>query len=293
MAEALESLRADRGEEEGRLVEGLAKGVRGGRPLSAVMAEVPWIPRDHVIHVRIGETMGRLDLMLGRLIARLDQRRAAWKELVRRASYPVLLIFMAAVLLPSSLLVVGSAGTYFAIVSAVLLPALAAYVLVRKWSSVFPPGSPARARMERVLAATPLLDASLGEVLGSLGLLVEAGLPIGESIDLAAQVSRWDTLRPQILSMGERIRSGSTFAEALGECPEFLRRRAIVSRIAVGETAGRLDAALREAGRALEERAFDRTIAALRILPLILIPIVGIAVLWVAVKTFSGIYGGF
>jgi type IV pilus assembly protein PilC len=271
----------------------LGEAVRSGKTLSEALARFPWIPEEHVAYLRIGETTGRLDLLLGKIVARLDARREMRRELMTRAAYPITLVVAATVLLPLPLVVLGSIGTYFAIVLSCVLPLGLIGLLIVKGRSLFPPGSAARPAIERALLGAPGLgavlgDASLGRALGCLGTLLEAGASLSESLELSARVSGWQDFRVELRSVDPRIRSGRTLSEALAECAAFRERQGVIARIGTGEKAGRVGEALLRSGEDLEERAFRKTITAIRIVPFILIPLVGAVILLAALRVYSG-----
>jgi len=274
----------------------LGEAVRSGATLSEALATLPRVPEEHVAYVRIGEATGRIDLLLGRIIARLDARRRMRQELVTRAAYPIAIFLMASIVLPIPLLILGSTGTYLAIVLSGIGPLALIALLIAKGRAIVPPGSPARPGIEHALLGAPGLgrvlgDASLGRSLVCLGTLIEAGAPLNESLELSARVSGWETLRADLRSVDARIRSGRTLSEALASCRAFHERQGVIARIATGEKAGRLDEALLRTGEELEERAFAKTIAAVRIIPFILLPLVGGFILFAALKVLSGAYG--
>ena len=275
----------------------LGEAVRSGATLSEALAALPRVPEEHVAYVRIGEATGRIDILLGRIIARLDARRQMRQELLSRAAYPIAIFLVASIVLPIPLLILGSTGTYLATVLSSIGPLALIALLIGKGRALVPPGSPARPGIERALLGAPGLgrvlgDASLGRSLVCLGTLLEAGAPLSESLDLSARVSGWETLRADLRSVDARIRSGRTLSEALASCHAFHERQGVIARIATGEKAGRLDEALLRVGQDLEERAFTKTIAAVRIIPFLLLPLVGAFILFAGLKVLSGAYGG-
>ncbi len=295
--EALDSLAREKRGARADLARRLLDRVRGGSSLADAMAGSSQIPEEHAAMIEAGERSGTLERVLARIVERLDRRRELLERVLPKIGYPAGLLVMAVALLPLYLIFLGKGWMYVAIQVGFFGPLLALAFLVWRGASIFGLDSPSRAALERFVVRIPglgaiALDLAAGKAFGILGLLLEAGVSLGESLPLVARVSRWKTLSRGFSALEPRIRAGKSLAEALEADPVFRTRPAWITRAVVGEKAGTLDRSFRELGEGLEDGAWRRVGSGLRLLPFLLIPLVGAFVLWQALKVVSGVYGG-
>jgi type II secretory pathway component PulF len=298
IAQALATVGDGRPGKSGKLAVRLSARLRAGDTLAEALRACGREARpEHIALVAAGERSGTLDHVLGIVVEDMDRRREARRELWKRAAYPLLLFVLAVVLPPLYLLVLGQAGSYLLTVGAVFLPIALIALVVWKGPSLAPHGSGRRASLERALLAVPwagdlLLERAMGRAFRLLGILHEAGLPLGEAIDHAATAAGLDTVRAELLRVEPRLRAGRSLAQALGESPVLGARPAWTARIAVGEKAGSLEKAFGELGETLEERVHRRLRQVLFVLPVLALLAAGGVIFVRAVKVFTGLLGG-
>ncbi|MFW5857083.1 MAG: type II secretion system F family protein [Planctomycetota bacterium] len=110
-----------------------------------------------------------------------------------------------------------------------------------------------------------------------LGTLLRSGVPLAQGIDILSRQSRGQTQERILLDLAERIRSGSSLAEALeGHVDRF--DRFYIQMVRAGEESGRLDEMLqRLAGYLKERHELNAKISAAMTYPAFMV-VVGLAV---------------
>ncbi|MBI4601987.1 MAG: type II secretion system F family protein [Planctomycetes bacterium] len=280
---ALEALGREKAGRRADLAQALRTRVEGGATLAEAMACLPrTVPEEHVSVVRAGECSGTLDRVLRRLVERLDRRRELASGLIARAAYPAGIAVAAAVLLPLYLIVLGEVWTYASIQIAFF--GSVALVGVLAWKGSL---------LHRLPWLGGLLEElALGRALALLGLLLESGLALGEALRLAAAPVRLEGLKSGLLAVEPRLRAGRSLTEALRELPFLARRAAWLARVAVGEEAGAMGRSLLELGDSIEAGVWKKLTGATRVIPFVLIPLVGAWVLYQALSVLSNVGRG-
>lgn len=232
--------------------------VAAGRPLSEALAER--LPGLDLALVRAGEASGRLEQTFEDLAERHDDERRRRGQRRAALAYPVLLAHVAALLLPIPDLAQGRVG--IALVWA-LLPLLPVYALVllsrfpARGDAPLPCRFPWTSRVEEQDAA----------VLGALGSLYDAGVPILEALPLAAAAGPRGRAAADLRRAVPRVREGLDLAGAWSALP-----RGVAHGLALAERAGSLG---KECGAAAERLAFDvemrRKRGAARLAPLLVL----------------------
>ncbi len=250
--EALAMLQAgpDReiGETAGRVLRRLGKGGSVGEAMAALPLD---FPPPHAALVVAAEKAGAVPATLGRLRDEVDRRIAAWRALLARSAYPVLLLVLTVILVPLYLFFQGRSGTYLAIQAGVFLPVGAGAALAYAYR-----GRAARFARRLPLLSSALRRAALGESLSLLGLLVEAGIGVREALEIAAKAARAPELASGLRQAARSLDAGRNLSEALSALTDIpkLERGTIAS----GERAGAMDRALQAAGASLSESAQRR-----------------------------------
>ena len=296
--EALDGVAAEQRGPRAAMARRLAERVRGGSTLGEAMAGAPGIPEEHAALADAGEQSGALDRVLSKLVERLDREREMISQLVSKIAYPVTLVVLSVVLLPLYLLVSEGVRVY-ATIQVLFFGGVAAIVgLCWFGSRRLARNGPLRESLERIVLKVPWLgsliaEGSVGRAFGVLGLLAGAGLPLGRSFDLVAKTTRWVFLSRAFRSLEKRLLAGKTLAEAFSADSFFSTRSSWTARLAVAEKAGALEKVCIELGEQLESKARSRIAVALRVLPSLLIPVVGAFILWRALSVFTSVPAGF
>ena len=222
---------------------GVAEAVSVGQPLSAGLARFPdQVPASDVALLEAGEATGHLDDNLDRLVHLYDTRRAARRRMLTQTLYPVMLVHIAAFLLPIGRLAMASklsTGTWLASVLTVLAPFWGLWLLVR-WlsrSAVW------RARFRRILDLVPGFGAAARHRRRALFATVletayQGGLPVDRSLDMAARAAG----EPGAQVAAAAVAGGSPLATALAGSGALDQRA--VTQLATSEAAGEISQAL-------------------------------------------------
>ena len=241
--------------------------VEAGETLSVALAGHPRVfDTVFVSLVRAGEASGALDDVLEQAADSLE-RRAELRRRVRSAlAYPIaVLVLVAVVVMAMSVFVVpvfrdiyadlGSslptptrfvlAITGFLGSNVVLIAAatVAAVVGLRRWKAT-PDGG---YRIDRAVLMLPAIGplvqrTMLARTARTLAVLLEAGVPLLEALDIAAHTSPNAVMSDTVLAAGEAVRNGRPLSGELaasGRIPPLFTQV-----VAVGEESGDLDSML-------------------------------------------------
>ena len=280
-----------------RVIESLAGAVRDGRALSDALDDHPRIfPPLYRSMIRAGEVGGGLEAALSRL-AELGEHEADLRSMLLGASaYPLFVfciailmcVFLMAYVIPTLSLVFLETGQLLPLPTRLLLAvsraftdwwwaltvcALGAAWALRRWYA----SVTGRSAIDRVLLTAPGIGPLLrrldtGRFARNLGIMLGQGVPILQSLEVAAGNIGNATLRRAVAGVRDAVRDGSSLAQALAATrgfPVF-----VSNMVAVGEESGTVDAALLKVAAAYE-RELDRT---LRTLTTILEPVLLVAV---------------
>lgn len=231
--------------------------VTGGASFSDAMAADPAEFSAFERHATAaGERSGRLPDSFRALADYFTVRGKALDRMIVIA-YPILLVHMA-------ILVHGIFSSHLdslpAYLRAVAPPILILWAvgLAAFWGYRAMRASEAgRRTVDGAALATPLLGGfvrtmALAEYAHALGLLYEAGIPIIEALDRAADATRNGVFAAAGRRVAERVRGGSKVAEALAaESATF--PRVFMESVRIGETTGKLDEQLARAARQARE----------------------------------------
>jgi len=281
LGDALATLRKD-----GRLTRGFGEDLEGrvqqGSTLSAAMAAHRDIfAAEEVALVEAGEQSGRLDAVLDKLADAHEQRRRTRRRLWSQATYPLLLIHLAAAALPFARLAAQgrfTVGAWLVRVALVLAPVYGGYFLIRRlnrnagWRTrlhkLFEqlPGFGNAARHHRRAVFAGVMEAAYG-----------AGLPMDRCIQLAGAAANLT-----VESAVKEVADGSEVALSLATV-RVLPAGAL-ARLATGEHAGEISSALQAIAReeaeeasAIFERSFNLAGKTLYL----------IVALWIAVEVYG------
>lgn len=301
LIEALDTLGMDgKGtDQRGRLAIRLRDRVKAGATLAeALEGAAKSVPPDDMVLIEAGERAGALDKVLGRIVEAIDRRRALLAACIPKTVHAILTLVLAVLLLPLYHIFQGNVSTYARIEASFFIPLILVVLLAWKRKTLFREGGQGRRLFERIALGLPwvgslIIEQAIGRAFSLLAILLEAGLPIGEAISLAARAARWGPLEQGLHSSVDLIRGGKTLTEAFRAVPLIAARPSWLARVATGEKAGSLDRSLRELGSSLEESASRRLERLLRVLPVFIILLVGAYILYGAIGAFSPRIDGF
>lgn len=279
--------------------------VEQGQTLHAALAEHPRVFSPLFLGVvKIGETGGILDRSLRRLAEIFEQRLSIRRQILSALAYPAVAITLAIIVLG---LIMGIAIPKFAEIYAaqkVPLPGLTRVILgfsefVRHWPLIYIPvilvigflawnwarSEGGRSMMDMIrLRLWPIgpvnRNIQTARVTRTLGNLLEAGIPLLETLRLTAETSENVHVREALL----RVRAGVEKGEKL-EPP--LRAANIfpplaVDMIAIGDEAGRLDFMLEKIAVNYEDQVESALRGITSIIEPVLIILLGIIVFLIA-----------
>ena len=261
-------------EEEKRFKRALIKlrlRVEDGATLNESMRDFPeYFPETYTNIVLSGETSGRLDEALDRLVYLMERDLDTSNRVREVLRYPkivlvsitsalvVLMTFVvprftkifesARVALPTPTRILIEMNTLFQNyweVAAVIV--IIGYLILRRYIA----NGSGRRRYHYYLLRMPITGRVLtkikfGQFCGVLGSLLKSGIPLLKAIDLASKATGNDYLAGIFLEMQNSVRDGSGLAEPMrnhkGIVPQIVGRM-----VAAGEASGRLDDMLEKA----------------------------------------------
>lgn len=240
---------------------GVRDDVEAGEPLSIALRRRPRVFDRLLVNLaHAGEASGQLDEVLDQAALALERRAELRRKLRSALSYPIaVLVLVALVIVAMSVFVVPVFRTVYAdlggelpvptkLVLAVTgfighqapllaVGAVGAAAMIRRWKAT----ERGAAAIDRALFRMPLAGdlirrTALARTARTLAVLVQAGVPLLESLDIAAAVSNNAVIRDVLVRANEAVRSGRTLSSELVDAEEIPALFAQV--IAVGEESG-------------------------------------------------------
>jgi general secretion pathway protein F len=288
----------------------LLRRVVEGEQLSAAIASQGIFPEYYSRLVAAGEVGGSLASVLDQLASFLERSAESRARLWASLAYPCLLLLAAAVvigvlalvLVPVVLPIFDDAGSAPPLViralaglSAVGLGSWIAFFLgILGLAAVAAYNRKARQALDRIALSLPITgplvtEREAGRFARTFSMLLGNGVPMLESMRIAASTLLNEVLRDAILSAQVRVKEGEALASALGRSgylPPLLLRL-----VAVGEQTGQLDGMVRRAAEIYEgafQRRVDRlTAMATPVLTLLIGGVVGVLVVSVLSAVLS------
>ncbi|MEM9200504.1 MAG: type II secretion system F family protein [Actinomycetota bacterium] len=238
--------------------------VEAGSSLSEAFEEQPSVFGPIVVAlVRAGESAGALDTVLDQAAESMERSAALRRQIRSTLAYPVSVLgLVTVVLLAMSIFVVpvfrnvytdlgqelpaatrvvlGVTGFVGSNVLYLALAAAGAVWGLRKWRAT----AEGRRHIDRALLKVPALgtllrQAALARTARSLSVLVGAGVPLVDAVQITSSTVGNEVLAEVIRETSEAIQSGKQFSEPLSESDEIPVLFAQV--IAVGEESGELE----------------------------------------------------
>jgi general secretion pathway protein F len=295
------------------IVAALRSRVMEGQTLAASMAEFPQsFPEIVCATVQAGEQGGALDDALDRLADYAETRDNLNRELISAFAYPILLLLVAFAVVgglmtsvvPRVVDVFSNLGAQLPWLTRVLIAVsgflsgygwllLTAIVIgVVAWRLMLR-NPEMRHRVDAFWLRLPLFGrvlraAETARVTRTLAVLTGAGVPVLESLRLAAQTLKRLPLQEAMRRAAQRVREGTAIARALGETQAF--PSVALRLIASGERSGRL-AEMFEAAAVQQAREVKSALDLLRaILAPLIILFVGALVLAIVLAILLPIF---
>jgi type IV pilus assembly protein PilC len=246
--------------------------VEKGSSLSAAMSKHPKVfSHLYVSMVRAGETGGQLDAVLVRVAETLEADYKLRQTVKSAMTYPVIVTGISIMLLivmlifvvptfanmfedlggelplPTKILVAVSNQAKI-LVPLGIVAATGAFIAYRKLRMN---NADFRLRTDQLKLRLPVFGSlfqkiALSRFARTLSLLLRAGVPVLQALDIVASTTGNDVISRAALDVKESVRSGESMSEPLGHHAVFPPM--VVQMIAVGEDTGALDAMLDKIG---------------------------------------------
>ncbi len=273
--------------------------VERGSSLSAAMSKHEKVfNKLYVAMVRAGETGGQLDTVLNRTADNLEADYKLRQKVKSAMTYPIVVAGIAGLLVTVMLLfVVPTFAAMFEGLGGTLpLPTLIllklsqaakflvpmtivggiigriAYKRARKSNAGF------RLRADRLKLKIPIfgelfLKVAISRFTRTLGLLLRAGVPILQALDIVADTTGNEVLSRATADVKESVRSGESMASPLSRHPVFPPM--VVQMIAVGEDTGQIDEMLDKVSDFYDQEVESMTEALTSLIEPIMIAVLG------------------
>ena len=277
-----------------RVAGGMADVIRQGGTYTDAFAAFPAVfPPLQVQLITAAERSGRIGSAFEMLSGYLERRHRRRQRLIGGLQYPILLVHLAVLLPPVVTLVQQGLGAYlWAVVPvfAVLYGIVAAVLIVR------------RAIGDRLMPLTHvliLLVPVVGRAVRKLSLsrfadacqcLYEAGVPVGECVEMAARASGNRHIERRLLRAAARVKAGTPVTEALAAVRALPADA--MALLAAGQQAGELGTGLAKVAEYYQfeaETSIDRLLA---ILPVIALLAVSAYIGYIYITTMLRYMGG-
>lgn len=263
--------------------------------------------------VQVGEGIGSLPLVLRQLEVHLERERETVIRVKRALSYPAFIavlavgvvVIMVTFVLPSMRALMREWGgslplTTRALVAiagflreraGLVMVALALVVVGVTWYIRSPRG---RARWDRFVLRVPqvrraVVFSQVARFCRTLSLLLKAGVPLTEALDLLAQTTENAPFREVLTGVRADVVQGKLLSEALASQPLL---PPLVGQMAnIGEHTGQLEASLDTLVSSYDEEAGRTTARLVGMLEPALVILVGGVVAFIALSILSPLYG--
>ncbi len=272
-----------------RILARIAARVQNGEKLTLAMAEFPWVFTEfHRAMIYAGEQSGRLDVMMNRLSAALEQEYGLRAIIKKETWYPAFTL-VASFLLPPivDLVVHNDLRLYF---HDALLPLLQAALVALAIAVATKVASQFKLFYDTLIAHLPPLAGAvrmiaLARFARVLSSLYAAGLPIPEMLKGAAAATGNAYMERRMISAIPAIEGGRGLTEALRATRVF--PPLVLSMLATGEQTGSLDMTMDKIAEYYEAESATRLHQLAVALGAFAMMIVGVRVLIVLAKSYG------
>jgi type IV pilus assembly protein PilC len=249
-------------------IKSLRDDVERGSSLSASMSKHPKIfNKLFVSMVRAGETGGQLDIVLQRVADNFEADYKLRQKVKSAMTYPIVVACIALILmsvmlifivptfakmftdlggelpLPTQVLMAVSSKAKL-LIPALIIFSVAGFIAYKKLRAK---NADFRLRADKLKLKIPIfgtlfLKVALSRFARTLGLLLKAGVPVLQALDIVSETTGNEVLTRAALDVKESVRRGESMAAPLERHDVFPPMT--VQMIAVGEDTGALDAML-------------------------------------------------
>ncbi len=268
-----------------KIIAKLTNDLRSGMPFSEAAAKYPQVfPTIFLRLVQIAEQTGNMPQMLAEVAEFLDKQVQAMRKIRRALVYPMAVLLLAGVavtilltfVLPALTNLFSEFGGTLPLITRILLTtasilkadivfiimgviaiAGAGWLYIRK-----PKGALNR---DRLLLKVPflgsfLLHSDLARIMRAISILLSAGIPITEALNLVTTTPQNRVLQRAMQTTREDVIQGSSISKAFESNPFF--PRLVSQMVAVGEETGNLKENLQRLSDYYEENS-DRAMSAM------------------------------
>lgn len=278
-------------EPSSRLLGGLN---RGSTFAEAIGSARDWMPEFDAALLEAGEQSGRLPSSFKLLAEHYSERARLAREVLSNLAYPVFLFHFAILLGPlPELVLTWNLGAYLWTIGKVFLPIYTIIILLLV-ATGSRHGEVWRGIIEAIANRIPVIGSArrnlaLARLSTALHALLNAGVPITRSWDLAAAASGSVALKREISTWAPEIEGGRTPAELIQESNRF--PELFANMYNTGEISGTLDDSLLRLYRLHQERGVAQFRAVADWLPkLVYFVIIGFIV-WRILSFYIGHFG--
>lgn len=238
--------------------------MRAGQPLSMAARGQGVFGAEDWPLVRAGEATGALERIFERLSERHAGRSSNLRSIRSRMMLPALMLLLALLIQPLPALVAGRIGIVDAvvpIVASVLLMLLALFLGRRMLTWLLRPAGGKLVLSDALLLRLPvfgslLLRRNLRDFSEILGMLLEAGIPMFEALQVANAALSNGALRAAFDAVERQVLAGAPLAEALTGLP-WRAFEPLRAQVEAGESAGRLAESLLHLARLEREQVAE------------------------------------
>lgn len=252
-----------------RVILDLKLRIESGQSFSQALAEHPSVFSNLYINmVAAAEISGSLSDMLQRLASYLDQENETRSQVKGAMVYPVIIATMAVVvtvflltfvlprftaifagkekLLPKPTIILMAASAFFRSYWYVIIPAVGAAI----WAFYYFINTPGgrlwwdQFKLKMPLVRTLCRSLYITRSLHTMGVLVRAGVPILNTINITASITGNSLYRNMWLKVHEEVRQGKKISQSLGQFT--LMPGNVLQMIRSGEDSGNLGEVLRD-----------------------------------------------
>lgn len=267
------------------MIKSLIRDIEDGKKLSAAIEKFPkFFPPLYVSLIRTAETSGLLDKVLMRLAENLEKQQALKKKIQGALLYPAVVLFMMGVVivimmifvipqlsglytemqidLPFTTQIVVNFSNAFVVGWPFFLGGgLALIYGFRKWYE----SSFGRKIIDTYTLKIPVFgklmqETMMAEFTRTLGMLINAGSLVVESLNQSSEVVGNVLYKEAILLVAKRVEKGITMGDAMEASPYF--PPIVVEMVKIGEQTGKLDESLARASE-YYEREVEQTVKTL------------------------------
>ena len=283
------------------ILEDVVKRLEEGEALSSCLARYPTaFNQVYISSIRAAEVSGKLEEILKDLADQNEKEYKLISAVKGAVTYPILIIiFMifagailmtivvpkfatlfadASVKLPLATKILISTSTFLSKFWYIILLVLIAVFI---WLRYYLKSQNGQAFLSRLILATPFFrefftDVYMARFSHTLGMLVGAGVPIVEGVQIVSTVINNTIIEDTLKKVSHQLERGIAMSTPISEAKEF--PPIVYQMIEVGEQTGKLDETMNSLSTYFEEETSSKVKALSSVIEPLLIVIVGIGV---------------